>query len=164
MTDASKFIVTRQDKPDNCQAVAIHNAMRWLDAPRIPEVEMVERFLLNASANPQDGLGHYEEAAWWVRVGYRLDVLMPVVSWRDWNDELCAEWFADGWVFIVGIDQPSGSRHAVALVGPGILTLDGLRSDKPLVMTVDELRRCHVSMPVGLRLPHYESVDGQGGA
>ncbi len=154
MMTAPVFAVPRQDKPDNCQAVALHNALRWLGHPENPPVSRWETILENAAKEPR-GRVQFDEIAWWVRTHFWLDVLLPAMNYKRWTDEAVGQVLADGYVLVVGYRQDSGNRHAVVVVEPGFVLLDGLRSAEPVPMSAEEMRERKVGVPVALRLPRW---------
>lgn len=148
------FAVTRQDKPDNCSAVAFVNAMRWIGAPRIPDVEQLEKCFANGAGGDK---GRYVRSADWIRTAYWLDVMLLALKPSQWTDETIGRVLADGWVLVTGLSPVgrSGDRHAVAVVAPGLAVLDGLRSGEPLTMPCEEFRQRHATETMALRLPRW---------
>ena len=148
------FQVTRQDKPDICSAVAFVNAMRWIGAPRIPDVDQLEKCFANGAGGDK---GRYVRSADWVRAAYWLDVMLLALKPSQWNDTTIGRSLADRWALITGISPAGGSgdRHAVAVVAPGLTVLDGLRSREPVIMAASEFAERRAVETIALRVPDW---------
>lgn len=154
------FALTAQDKPTNCAAVALRNAIEWIRCTAPPRVaaRMMDMSVddwegdLHA-CDPTDGT-HYPMIGWFIAGRFPLDVLHVAVEVRNHGniEPRLRALLRAGWVLIAGIDSDytPGHRHAIAIVGPPFTILDGKRP-APYRWSYADLDRRHVGFVLALR-------------
>lgn len=155
------FALTLQDRPMNCAAVAIVNALNYLRCAAgvseraflgTPSVRIWEQVIDNKDPS---GKRDPAAAAVWLSLTQPVDVMHMSLLHRapsTYEGRLLRA-LNEGWVLITPIDSDytPGGRHVVVLVPHAFTILDGKRAE-PYRWTFKDLQEHHMGEVMGLRI------------